>query len=148
MMEAKIHFEWSIWNCRLSHLRIIFFFFIHCYLETLQHLGHIASIIFGCIPEVFVSVSMFLYVLLILWLRISWIMVKWMLVMKMQSIISLDDWGKLWTPPVRLVHRCGPGCSMRACHAAGTGSIPGRDRFPGWCFSGFFLSCKTNVGKF
>ena len=29
------------------------------------------------------------------------------------------------------VHRCGPGSSMRACHAAGPGSIPGRDRFPG-----------------
>ena len=28
-----------------------FFFFIHCYLETLQHLGHIVSRIFGCIPE-------------------------------------------------------------------------------------------------
>ena len=26
-------------------------FFFHCYLETLQHLGHIASRIFGCIPE-------------------------------------------------------------------------------------------------
>ena len=26
-------------------------FFIHCYLETLQHLGHFASIVFGCVPE-------------------------------------------------------------------------------------------------
>ena len=26
-------------------------FFIHCYLETLQHLGHIASRVFGCILE-------------------------------------------------------------------------------------------------
>ena len=32
---------------------LLFFslFFIHCYLETLQHLGHIAPRIFGCIPE-------------------------------------------------------------------------------------------------
>ena len=39
------------------------------------------------------------------------------------------------------------GGSMRACHAAGPGSIPGRDKFPGWGFSGFFLACKTNVWK-
>ena len=29
------------------------------------------------------------------------------------------------------VHRCGTGGSMRACHVAGPGSIPGRDKFPG-----------------
>ena len=29
------------------------------------------------------------------------------------------------------VHRCGTGGSLRACHAAGPGSIPGRDKFPG-----------------
>ena len=29
----------------------------------------------------------------------------------------------------------GPGGSMRACHAAGPGSIPGLDKFPGWGFS-------------
>ena len=29
------------------------------------------------------------------------------------------------------VHRCGAGGSMRACHAAGPNSIPGRDKFPG-----------------
>ena len=29
------------------------------------------------------------------------------------------------------VHRCEASGSMRACHAAGPGSIPGRDRFPG-----------------
>ena len=46
------------------------------------------------------------------------------------------------------VHRCGASGSMRACHAAGPGSIPGRDKFPGWgFFSWFFLTCKTNVGK-
>ena len=45
------------------------------------------------------------------------------------------------------VHRCGASGSMRACHAAGPGSIPGRDRFPGWGFFGFFLTCKTNVRK-
>ena len=30
-----------------------------------------------------------------------------------------------------IVHRCGASGSMRACHAAGLGSIPGRDKFPG-----------------
>ena len=29
------------------------------------------------------------------------------------------------------VHRCGASGSMHACHAAGLGSIPGRDKFPG-----------------
>ena len=29
------------------------------------------------------------------------------------------------------VHRCGASGSMWACHAAGPGSIPGRDKFPG-----------------
>ena len=29
------------------------------------------------------------------------------------------------------VHRCEASDSMRACHAAGPGSIPGRDKFPG-----------------
>ena len=32
----------------------------------------------------------------------------------------------------------GASGSMRACHAAGPGSIPGRDRFPGWVFFGVF----------
>ena len=49
---------------------------------------------------------------------------------------------------MRYVHRCGASGSMRACHAEGPGSIPNRDRFPGWgFFSGFFLTCKTNVRK-
>ena len=29
------------------------------------------------------------------------------------------------------VHRCGAGGSMRVCQAAGPGSIPVRDKFPG-----------------
>ena len=29
------------------------------------------------------------------------------------------------------VHRCGTSGSMRACHASGPGSTPGRDKFPG-----------------
>ena len=37
-----------------------------------------------------------------------------------------------------IVHRCGASGSMRAYHAAGPGSIPGRDRFPGWGFFGVF----------
>ena len=36
------------------------------------------------------------------------------------------------------IHRCGPGGSMCTCHAAGLGSIPGRDMFPGWGFFGVF----------
>ena len=32
------------------------------------------------------------------------------------------------------VHRYGASGCMRACHAAGQGSIPGRDKFPGWVF--------------
>ena len=35
----------------------------------------------------------------------------------------------------------------RNFHAAGPGSIPGRDKFPLRGFSGFFLTCKTNVRK-
>ena len=31
----------------------------------------------------------------------------------------------------KVVHRCGSGGSMRASHAEGPGSIPGRDKFPG-----------------
>ena len=30
-----------------------------------------------------------------------------------------------------IVPRCGPGGRMRACHAAGPDSIPGRDKFSG-----------------
>ena len=33
---------------------------------------------------------------------------------------------------------CGASDSMRVCHAAGPGSIPGRDKFPGWGFFGVF----------
>ena len=36
------------------------------------------------------------------------------------------------------VHCCGASGSMRACHAAGPGSIPGRDKFPGWGYFGVF----------
>ena len=42
-----------------------------------------------------------------------------------------------------VVHRCGASGSMRACHAAG----PVGTSFLGEVFSGFFLTCKTNVGK-
>ena len=38
---------------------------------------------------------------------------------------------------------------MRACHAAGPGSIPGRDKFPGWGFSrGFSSPVKQMSGRF
>ena len=46
------------------------------------------------------------------------------------------------------VHCCGAGSSMRGCHKASPGSIPGRDKFPGWGFFVFFsLACKTNARK-
>ena len=48
------------------------------------------------------------------------------------------------------VHRCGPGGSMRACHAACPGSIPGRYKFPGWGFFGVFPhlydKCREALG--
>ena len=48
------------------------------------------------------------------------------------------------------VHHCEPGGSMRACHAAGPGSIPGRDKFPGWGFYGDFPhlydKCREALG--
>ena len=46
-----------------------------------------------------------------------------------------------------IVHHCGTSSSMRACHAAGLGSIPVGTSFLGEVFSGFFLTCKTNVRK-
>ena len=39
---------------------------------------------------------------------------------------------------ITIVHRCGAGGNMRACHAADPGSIPGWDEFPGWGFFGVF----------
>ena len=42
--------------------------------------------------------------------------------------VRLNLFTNVWTV---LAHRCGASGSMRACHAAGPGLIPGRDRFPG-----------------
>ena len=36
------------------------------------------------------------------------------------------------------VHRCGTSSSVYACHTAGPGSIPSRDKFPGRGFLGVF----------
>ena len=48
-----------------------------------------------------------------------------------------------------MVHRCGASGSMRVCHAAGPGSIPGRDRFPGWgFFRGFSSPERQMSGNF
>ena len=48
------------------------------------------------------------------------------------------------------VHRCGTGGSMRACHAAGPGSILGRDKFPGQGSFGVFPhlqdKCQETLG--
>ena len=52
--------------------------------------------------------------------------------------------------PVPSVHRCGTGCCMRTSHAAGQGSIPGRDKFPGRDFFGGFPhlldKCQEAIG--
>ena len=57
---------------------------------------------------------------------------------------------KLETSLMINVHRCGAGGSLRACHAAGPGSIPGRDKFAGWGFLGVFLhvqgKCQEVLG--
>ena len=46
-------------------------------------------------------------------------------------------------------HRCGASGNMSACHAAGPGSIPGRDRFPGWgFFRGFSSPVRQMSGNF
>ena len=48
------------------------------------------------------------------------------------------------------LHRCGASGSVRACPAAGPGSIPGRDKFPGWGFFGIFPhlydKCREALG--
>ena len=49
--------------------------------------------------------------------------------------VSPLDSAKNSFPYTCIVHRCGPGGSVRACHAGGPGSTPCRDKFPGWEFS-------------
>ena len=49
---------------------------------------------------------------------------------------------------VERVYRCGAGGSMRACHAAGTSSISGRDKFHWWGFFGFFSPVIQTPGSF
>ena len=51
---------------------------------------------------------------------------------------SLCTWLADWISKYCSVHCCGTGGSMRACHAAGLGLIPGRDKFLGWGFFGVF----------
>ena len=47
------------------------------------------------------------------------------------------------------VHRCGSGSNMRACYAAGPGSITVRDRFSGWVFfRGFSSPVRQMSGNF
>ena len=52
---------------------------------------------------------------------------------------------RLWSSSI---YRRGAGGSLCACHAADLGKIPGQEKFPGWGFSEFFLTCKTNVRSF
>ena len=67
------------------------------------------------------------------------------------TMLALDHSGgqELYQPSSyftnKLVHRCGAGGSMRVCHASGPGSIPGRNKFPGWGFFRVFLTYKTNI---
>ena len=50
------------------------------------------------------------------------------LLLKFTRYFFLQDLNNLFTN--HIVHRCGLGGSMRSCHAADPGSIPGRDKFP------------------
>ena len=45
--------------------------------------------------------------------------------------LSLSDFHIFGELKKDIVHRCGPGGSMRASYVAGPGLIPGRGRFPG-----------------
>ena len=45
--------------------------------------------------------------------------------------ISINVKVKVYEIKLTLGHRCGSCGIMRPCHAAGPGSIPGRDKFPG-----------------
>ena len=93
--------------CPLSPFSSIFF--IHCYLETLQHLGQIASRVFGCVPEgcVFLLLcsqcSIVMFAQLILWYMNLMKMVKWIVVMRIQPSICLDNLGKPRKNSVKLV---------------------------------------------
>ena len=54
-----------------------------------------------------------------------------MLRLKFVVEVVVVDLGFTMLLTSQVVHRCGPGGSMHACHAAGPGSIPSRDKFPG-----------------
>ena len=56
-------------------------------------------------------------------------------VLNMINVLFLRKW-------YFTVHRCGAGGSKHACHAVSLGSIPDRDKFPGWGFLGFFSHLK------
>ena len=47
------------------------------------------------------------------------------------KILKVNPYKTIILPVVLYVHRCGTGDGMRAYHAAGPGSIHGRDKFPG-----------------
>ena len=68
---------------------------------------------------------------------------------RIQNVIDSLAYAFAWLI-YNLVHRCGASASMRACHAAGRGSIPGRDNFPGWGFFGVFPhqsdKCQETLG--
>ena len=66
---------WKI-DCKERHHRVFCVFFIHCYLETFQHLGHIASRVFGCVPEgcVFILFYSQCFILLNTLILILWYM--------------------------------------------------------------------------
>ena len=92
--------------------------------------------------------------IVIAWTHIGW--VWWMFqhlplpackksVTAMVWLLALS-WRQGSVPPS--VVRCGTSGSMRACHAAGPGSIPGRDKFPGWGFFGGFSPVRQMSGSF
>ena len=77
-------------------------------------------------------------------LYMSWKFYRKILNVLLQNLLRMEHF-EIFI--LKLVHRCGASGSMRACHAAAPGSIPGRDRFPGWGFFGVFphLSDKCQV---
>ena len=139
-----------------------FFSFLknHCYLETLQLLGHIASRVFGWIPEGFVFLLLYIQcfikftdLILQYSIWIWWIMIKWIMVIKIQpskfALIIEENHEKT---TVRLV---GTGIWTRDLLNASFVHLPWSHL--AWCYkhcsltqykSGTYLQGWTNGTKF
>ena len=66
------------------------------------------------------------------------VLVLWRILLSQSEISVILFYDDCVNSHSTIVHRCEPGGSMRACHAAGPGSIPSRDKIPGWGFFGVF----------